>query len=120
MKLIVAIAQDYDTDALLRAVTTAGFRVTRVSSTGGFLRSTNATLLIGVEDHQVKTCLEIIHDCCATRFHAIDASQEESWLAMDGGEIIRDAHGGAVVLILTIERLEKLYSIPEAAPSKPA
>ena len=119
MKLIVAIVQDYDTDGILRAVTSAGFRVTRVSSTGGFLRSTNATLLIGVEDDLVQTCLGIIRECCATRFHALDASQEESWLAMDGGEITRDAHGGAVVLILTIERLEKLYSIHEAAPAEP-
>ncbi len=116
MKLIVAIVQDYDTDGILRAVTTAGFRVTRISSTGGFLRSSNATLLIALENNQVPICLGIIRECCATRFHAIDASQEESWLAMDGGEIIRDAHGGAVVLILKLERLEKLYSVPEGSP----
>jgi uncharacterized protein YaaQ len=113
MKLIVAIVQDYDADRLLRAVTASGFRVTRISSVGGFLRNANTTLLIGVENAEVKGCLAIIRTTCSTRVHSIDDETEASWIAMEGGEITNDAHGGAVVLILRVERFERLYAQDE-------
>lgn len=108
MKLIVAVVQDYDADRLLRGVTSAGFRVTRISSAGGFLRSANTTLLIGVEDSDLKRCLTIVKEVCGIRIHTMDRETEESWIEMGGGEIARDAHGGAVVLVLRVERFERL------------
>lgn len=108
MKLIVAIVQDYDTDRVLRGVTTAGFRVTRISSIGGFLRSSNATLLIGVEDSDVRRCLSIIRQNSGTRVHQMETGAEEYWLEMGGLEISRDAAGGAVVLVLPVARFERL------------
>ncbi len=114
MKLIVAVVQDYDADRLLRGVTSEGFRVTRISSAGGFLRSTNTTLLIGVEHNDLKRCLAIIQGVCGTRFHTVDSETEESWIEMGGGEIARDAHGGAVVLVLRVERFERLMAAGQA------
>ena len=61
MKLIVAIVQAYDTDRLLRTVTSAGFRVTRIQSTGGFLRAGNSTVFMGVEDERVREGMDLIH-----------------------------------------------------------
>ena len=61
MKMIITIIKDNDTDALTKALTSDGFRVTTVASTGGFLRSGVSTLLCGVEDDQVKKALEVIH-----------------------------------------------------------
>jgi uncharacterized protein YaaQ len=118
MKLIVAVVQDYDADRLLRGVTSAGFRVTRISSVGGFLRSTNTTLLIGVDNPDVPRCLEIIRNVCGTRIHSIDNDVEASWMAMEGGEITNDAHGGAVVLVLRIERFEKLLAGDDTPPGR--
>jgi len=64
MKLIIAIIKDQDTDPVSRALTKKGFRVTLTASTGGFLRSGRSTLLIGIEDDQVDTALEIIRSYC--------------------------------------------------------
>ncbi len=53
MKMIIIIVQDNDADTLTQAFTAGNFRVTRVASTGGFMRSGVVTMLLGVEDAQV-------------------------------------------------------------------
>lgn len=64
MKLIIAIIKDEDNDAVSKALTKKDFRVTFIASTGGFLRSGRSTLLIGVDDEQVETALQVIRDNC--------------------------------------------------------
>ncbi len=60
MKLIIVILRDIDHDAVSQALTSAGFRVTLIASSGGFWRRGNTTLLIGCEDEQVEHALEIV------------------------------------------------------------
>lgn len=60
MKMIIAIVNDNDADTLTQAFTAASFRVTRVASTGGFLRSGVVTMLLGVEDDQVDAVIETV------------------------------------------------------------
>jgi uncharacterized protein YaaQ len=60
MKLMIAILRDIDNDAVSQALTSAGFRVTMIASTGGFWRRGNTTLLIGCEDEQVDHVQELI------------------------------------------------------------
>ncbi len=60
MKLIIAIVRDHDSEAVTKALTTNGFRVTGIASSGGFLRRGKSTLLIGVEDNQVEKGLQVI------------------------------------------------------------
>jgi uncharacterized protein YaaQ len=60
MKMIILILKDQHTDALTARLTAAGYRVTRIASTGGFLRSGIATLLIGVEEAQVESAISLI------------------------------------------------------------
>lgn len=64
MKLIIAIIKDEDNDAVSKALTEKGFRVTFIASTGGFFRSGRSTLLVGVEDEQVEAALEVIRQTC--------------------------------------------------------
>ncbi len=64
MKLIIAILKDEDNDTVSKALTEKSFRVTFIASTGGFLRSGRSTLLIGLEDEEVETALEIIRNNC--------------------------------------------------------
>jgi uncharacterized protein YaaQ len=66
MKMIIVIVKDHHTDALTRALTEAQYRVTGIASTGGFMRSGVATLLIGVEDTQVDAAIAIIRATVAT------------------------------------------------------
>ena len=60
MKMIILILKDSDSDTLTQALTSAQYRVTRVASTGGFLRSGVVTLLLGVLDERVDEALELI------------------------------------------------------------
>ena len=56
MKLILAVIRDIDSESVIRELIKAEYRVTRLASTGGFLRRGNMTLMIGVpdgEEHQV-------------------------------------------------------------------
>lgn len=64
MKLVIAIVQDVDTGPVIEQLITHGHRVTRVASTGGFLRRGNATLLIGTEEEHVDPIIDILRDTC--------------------------------------------------------
>ena len=65
MKMIIVIVKDSEADALTRAMTSAEYRVTRIASTGGFLRSGVATLLLGVDDLQVDSAIKLIRETIA-------------------------------------------------------
>lgn len=60
MKMVIVIIKDHLRDALTRALTDGQYRVTGIASTGGFMRSGVATLLIGVEEAQVDAAIDLI------------------------------------------------------------
>ncbi len=62
MKMIILIIKDHDADTLTQAFTAGNFRVTRVASTGGFLRSGVVTMLLGVDDAQVDEAINVVHN----------------------------------------------------------
>jgi len=62
MKMIIVITQDTNADTLTQAFTAGNFRVTRVASTGGFLKSGVVTMLLGVEDEQVDAAIKVVRD----------------------------------------------------------
>jgi uncharacterized protein YaaQ len=67
MKMVLAIIQRHDTDAVLDALTEHSYRATRLASTGGFLREGNTTLIIGTEDTQVDKLIELLRGTVAQR-----------------------------------------------------
>lgn len=60
MKLLSIIIQDKDSDRVLEALVNAGFGVTRLASTGGFLRRGNVTLLLGLERDRINQVLDLL------------------------------------------------------------
>lgn len=62
MKMIIVIVKDHDADILTQAFTAASFRVTRVASTGGFLRSGVVTMLLGVDEEQVDAVIQTVRN----------------------------------------------------------
>lgn len=65
MKLIIAIIRDNDNESVSQGLISAGFRVTRVASTGGFLRRGNTTIMLGVADEKVDQAIEVIRSTTA-------------------------------------------------------
>lgn len=64
MKLVITIIRDADAGAVIEELVSHGHRVTRVASTGGFLRRGNVTLLIGVEEQHVQAVIDILDKTC--------------------------------------------------------
>jgi uncharacterized protein YaaQ len=60
MKMIITIIENNLSEATSAALIAQNFRITRLASTGGFLREGATTLMIGVEDEKLENALDII------------------------------------------------------------
>ncbi|HUE99486.1 MAG TPA: cyclic-di-AMP receptor [Anaerolineales bacterium] len=60
MKMVIIIVKDSDSDEITQALTAEKYRITRIASTGGFLRSGVVTLLLGVRDERLESALDLI------------------------------------------------------------
>jgi len=67
MRLVIAMVQDQDVNRLLGVLTEHSYYATKLASTGGFLRLGNTTLLIGIEDDQVREVVDLIKETCHSR-----------------------------------------------------
>ena len=64
MKLVIAIVQNEFSTKVIKGLMDNKYRTTKLSSTGGFLKSGNTTLLIGVEDENVDEVVRVIEEKC--------------------------------------------------------
>jgi uncharacterized protein YaaQ len=109
MKLIFAIVQDEDADNLTDALVSEGFRITRIGSTGSFLRMGNSSIMVGVEENQVPQVVSIIRRVCRRRKQmAVPYSPalEPGLLYMP--ENFEVEVGGAVIFTHNVVRFERL------------
>ena len=60
MKLILAIIQTADETDTVQELNRSGFFVTKLSTTGGFLKAKNTTLLIGTDDEKVEAVFDVL------------------------------------------------------------
>lgn len=67
VKLVLAVIQDKDSNRLTDALAENNYKTTKLSTSGGFLKEGNTTLMIGVEDHLVDDVLNVIRDNCSQR-----------------------------------------------------
>ena len=67
MKLVIAIVQDEDSENLIRNLNENNFKVTKISSTGGFLKAGNVTILSGIEDEELDKFMGILEENSKTR-----------------------------------------------------
>lgn len=104
MKLIIAVVQDRDWAMLRDALVEHGYGVTRLSSTGGFLRHGNTTLLLGVQDSEVDNAIGIIRQTCRPRDELIAPFPTEH--VMQTPVSVRV--GGGTVIVLRVEKSESV------------
>lgn len=62
MKLMMVVLNNNDADEVIKELIDEDYRVTRVASTGGFLRRGNTTLFVGTEGDKIDRALEIIKE----------------------------------------------------------
>lgn len=75
MKLIIAIVQDEDSGILIDELMDEDFRVTKLASTGGFLKSGNTTFLIGVDEEEIEIAKDLIRN--TVKSEIINENDEE-------------------------------------------
>ena len=109
MKLIIAIVQDEDASRLVSALMNDGYGVTKLATTGGFLRAGNTTLLVGVDDNKFDAAMSVIERVCKSRKQS--ATQPASMAGVSGVYApypIEVTVGGATVFVLTVDQFIKL------------
>jgi uncharacterized protein YaaQ len=109
MKLVVAIVHNEDAGALVDALLDKEFRATRVSSSGGFLKRSNATIFLGVDEDDIDEVLGVIRDMCTSRTQVVNPMPP----IMEPGEFfmpypLEVEVGGATVFVVPVDRYERL------------
>lgn len=109
VKLIIAIVHNEDAGALVNGLLDKEFRATRLHSSGGFLKQSNATIVVGVEDGDVDEVMGIVRTNCVSRTQVVNPMPP----IMEPGEFfmpypLEVEVGGATVFVLPVERFERL------------
>jgi len=104
MKLVIAIVQDKDSHRLSKELVKQDVRVTKLASTGGFLKAGNTTFFIGVEDERLNDVLNIIKQNCKSREQLVSpvstlGGNADSYIPYP----VEVQVGGATVFVLPIE-----------------
>ena len=109
MKLIYAIVRNDNEDDVTSALSKNGFSITKLNTTGGFLRKGNVTLMIGTEDERLDQAIEIIREECGTR-QKINVDMP----FISGASMVNYAAtpmqlevGGATIFVTDVVRFEK-------------
>jgi uncharacterized protein YaaQ len=109
MRLVVAVVQGQDAVGLVAELARRDYRVTQINSAGGFLRENNVTLLMGVDDDQVRDLYRIIRENCHMRTQYVNPLLP----IMEPGEFympnpVEVQVGGAAVFVMKMTRFERL------------
>ncbi len=107
MKLVLAIINSDDANTVSNALTDNGFHVTKLSTTGGFLKVGNTTFITGVDDDKVDSVINIIKAKSNKRTQTIpNASPLE--VGMYSSTPFEITVGGATIFVLNVDKFEKL------------
>lgn len=107
MKLVFAIINHDDANAVTQSLTKHGFSSTKLATTGGFLMAGNVTILIGVDEEKVQQVIDIVRDQSHSRKQMIPTSTEMSY-GYYPSMPVEVTVGGATIFVVDIERFERV------------
>jgi uncharacterized protein YaaQ len=110
MKMITAIINSKDINRVCQALTDAHFEFTKLSTTGGFLKIGNTTLLMGIEDEKLDDAIAIIRKNSAKRVEKIPAipPSPDMPAALHNPYPAEVAVGGAIVFVTEVTYFERM------------
>ena len=106
MKLIFAIVNKEDSSVVSSALTRAGYSVTKLATTGGFLQSGNTTFLVGTDDSRVDDVIAVIEKHSKKRTQMMPTTDYST--ASYASFPVEVTVGGATVFVLSVDRYEKV------------
>ena len=107
MKLIIAIMSNDDSPAVSSALTNENYSVTRLATTGGFLRAGNTTLLVGCEDDRVDHAIEVIGEYSRRRTEIVPSTASYD-IGRYASFPVEVQVGGATIFVVDVEKFIKL------------
>ena len=107
MKMLLAIINSDDAHSVMNHLMEAGFQITKLATTGGFLRAGNVTILIGLEDSRLDEAMDIIRKYSNTRKQIIPTTANLG-VGFHPAMPVEVTVGGATVFVLDVEQFEKL------------
>ena len=107
MKMIIAIMNADDASTVVQNLMKNGFSVTKLSTTGGFLRAGNVTVLIGVDNSKVQDVIDIISTYSKSRKQLIPTTSEAG-INFYPSMPVEVTVGGAPSFVLDVGRFEKV------------
>ena len=107
MKLILAIVSNDDSSSVSSALTKENFQVTRLATTGGFLRAGNTTLIVGTQDDKVEKCIEVIGSESKQRTEIVPSTASYD-IGRYASFPVEVQVGGATIFVLDVEQFVKL------------
>ena len=108
MKLVIGIINSDDANDLLTEITKASFQATKLSTSGGFLKMGNVTVLVGVEDEKVDEVVEIFRSCCSRRSQMIPTTPPYMSEGFVSAAPVQVTIGGATLFIIDVDKMIKL------------
>lgn len=106
MKLIFAIVNKDDSNAVQNALTKNHFSVTKLATTGGLLLAGNTTFIIGTDDDKVDTVLGLIEENSKRRTQIVPSSVAYG-AGMSSAYPIEVSVGGATIFVTDVTRFER-------------
>lgn len=110
-KLILAVVQEDDYDATVSELNQNGFFVTMLSSTGGFWKKKNITIMLGVKEARLKDALDILKRCAGKRrqkvYSSVSMPAAGQYATAMPSIPVNMEFGGVTVFVMDLERLEK-------------
>lgn len=107
MKMVLAIINYDDAQDVMTGLMENGFSVTRLATTGGFLKAGNVTILVGLDESRLNNCFDIIREHSSSRKQIIPTTGEAGLGFFPSTPVQVDV-GGATVFVLNVEHFEKL------------
>lgn len=107
MKLILTIVSNDDSSSVSSALTKEDYQVTRLATTGGFLRAGNTTLIVGCEDDRVDRAIELIGQESKKRTEIVPSTASYD-IGRYASFPVEVQVGGATIFILDVEQFIKL------------
>lgn len=107
MKLILAIVSNDDSSSVSSALTKANFSVTRLATTGGFLRAGNTTIIVGTENDKVEKCIDIIGNESKRRVEVVPSTASYD-IGRYASFPVEVQVGGATIFVIDVEQFVKL------------
>ncbi|MFY9198692.1 MAG: cyclic-di-AMP receptor [Acutalibacteraceae bacterium] len=108
MKLLIAIVNKDDANKVADKLMNAGFFITKLSTTGGFLKSGNTTMISGVQEDKLEQAIEIIRKSSKRREVDMQVAPPEFTSEIFMPQKARIVVGGATVFVLDVEEFHKI------------